>query len=142
MTCCCCCRLLDDQRDRCVPGEHVVGGHTHRAVRASRDSLASPVSAVADSLGARRAARRRSGRSDAPRRTLSPTSSGHQRVQLPAGSGQGVSVHREVGRTRPAAALPRQDEGPRSSEGRRRGAEPTARLLPAVQPTVLPGCRR
>ena len=141
----CCCRLLDDQRDRCLPGEHVVGGHSYRSVRTSRVTLASTVSAVADPLRARRAARQRSSRSAATRRAISRTASLHQRVPLPVRFRQGVSVYRETVRDvrRCAeAALSRQDERSGSSQDRRRSTAPPARLLPAFQRRVLPHSRR
>jgi len=143
----CCCRLLDCQRrrDRCVSGKHVVGRHTHRTLRTSRVTLASTVSSLTDPLRTRRATRQWSSWSDATRRAISPTSSSHKRVALPARSHQGIPVHRQdvsdFWRSR-AATLSRQDEGSDSSEDRRRTAAPPTRLLPAVQWSVVPHCRR
>ena len=129
-----CCRLLDGQRDRCVSGQHVVGGHSYRSVRTSRVTLAAPVSSFADALRSRGAARQRPRRADATRRTISRTASRYQRVQLPGRFRQGIPVRREtVVRRRAEAALSRQGERSGSCQGRRRGTGPPARVLSAVQ---------
>ena len=141
----CWCRLLDGEWDRCVSGEHVVGGHTYRTLLAARVTLASTVSSVADPLRTRREARQRSSRTDATRWAISRTASCRQRVTLSAGSRQGISVYLEVVavvRRSRAAALSRQDERSDSSQDRRPSAAPTARLLPALQRPILPPCRR
>ena len=141
----CCCRLLDGERDRCLPGEHVVGSHTYRTVRTASVTLASTVSSLTDPLRTWRAARQRSSRTDATRRAISRSTSRHQRVPLSARSRQGISVYREVVagfRWSRTAALSRQDERSDASQGCRWSAAATARFLPAVQPPVLPRRRR